>query len=287
MDGMDPQALIADLLPVLRASVVGRYAVALAGAHAKGHWDSGSDLDLYLLADELKPVTERRALLEALGAQQLYLSPGLDPHAWGGSMDFHYRGVPVETTVRSIGRMQAVVKECAAGRFTVLPELWTIHGYYDHIYLSEASFLKPLDDSWKLIPTLREQVEPYPPAFRQAAIAYFWPRANYWMHSFHYLSAIQRGDYAYTSGILQQSVHHLAQTLFPLNQRFFMGDKRLPQQLAALPFCPAALRERLHFLLSAPVEPRVLAEQRELFLQALAEVAQVLAEEGLLAEPGD
>jgi len=170
---------------------------------------------------------------------------------------------------------------CAAGQFNMLPELWTIHGWYDHIYLAEASFLKPLDDRLGIVAGLRAQIEPYPPAFRRAAIAYFWPRANFWMHSFHYRSAIQRGDFVYTSGILQQSLHHLAQALFPLNERFFGGDKRLVQQLSELPFCPAALIEQTDFLLGTPTAPARLAEQRELFLQVLAEVERKIGEAGL------
>jgi hypothetical protein len=277
---MDPQTLITDLLPALRASVAGRCSISLAGAHAKGHWDAGSDLDLFLLTDELKPVPERQALLEALGAENIYISDGLDPYPWGGSMDFTYQGVPVETTVRSIGRMEEVVRSCAAGQFTVIPELWTTRGYYDFVYLAEASFLKPIDDPGQIVAGLRSQVDPYPQAFREAAIQYFWPRANFWMHNFHYKTAIQRGDYVYTSGILQQSFHHLVQVLFPLNQRFFSGDKRLTLQLAALPFCPAALLERLDFLLSAPTSPDALGEQRGVFLQVLDDVANRLPKSG-------
>ena len=273
---MDPQSLITDLLPALRASVAGRYSIALAGAHAKGHFDSGSDLDLFLLTDALKPVPERQALLEALGAENIYLSDGLDPHPWGGSMDFTYQGVPVETTVRSIRRMEEVVCACAAGHFTVTPELWTTQGYYDFVYLAEASFLKPIDDSWQIITGLRSQVDPYPQAFRAAAIQHFWPRANFWMHNFHYETAIQRADYVYTSGILQQSFHNLVQVLFPHTQRFFSGDKRLALQLAALPFCPAPLLERLDFLLSAHPSSTALREQREVFLEVLQEVSNQL-----------
>jgi hypothetical protein len=268
---MDIEQYISELLPVYRAAVVGRYAVALAGAHAKGHWDEGSDLDIFLLADGWKPLEERIALVEAAGGTRLYVEEQLDSNSWGSSLDFTYKGIPVETTTRSIQRMQSVVAGCAAGRFTVEPVLWTIHGYYDFVYLSEVSFLKPVDDCWGIIEQLKGLVEPYPQAFRQAAIDYFWPRANFWMDNFHYLSAIERADFVYTSGILQQSFHNLVQVLFPLNQRFFYGDKRLQMQLARLPFCPAVLREELDFLLGIPGSAVDLRRQRSLFMQALAE----------------
>jgi hypothetical protein len=266
------QPFLDKLLPVLRACVTGRYAIALAGAHAKGHWDEGSDLDLFLLADALKPAQERAAVVSAAGGRDVYITPTLDEHPWGGSIDFRFNDMPVETTVRSIERMQCVVAACAAGQFTVTPVLWTIHGYYDFVYLSEAAFLQPIADPQAIFPALKAQVDPYPEAFRKAALAYFLPRAGYWMESFHYLSAIQRGDFVYTSGILQQSFHNLLQALFPLNRRFFNGDKRIPHQLASLPFCPQLLREKLDFLLSAPREPAKLRRQREEFMQVLAEV---------------
>lgn len=270
------QATLQNLLPLYRACVEGRYAVALAGAHAKGHWDAGSDLDVFLLADGLKPPAERASAVAAIGGAGLYQTEVLDQHPWGGSLDFHLGDLPVETTVRSIGRMQSVVGACAAGRFAVTPVLWTIHGYYDFVYLAESAFLKPIEDPWNIFPALQAQVEPYPEAFRRAALETFLPRAGYWMESFHYLSAIERGDYVYTSGILQQSFHNLLQALFPLNRRFFAGDKRIPTQLAGLPFCPRALREDLAFLLSTPADPASLRRQRELFKDALAETgAQV------------
>jgi hypothetical protein len=268
------QPILDQLLPVLRACATGRYAIALAGAHAKGHWDSGSDLDLYLLVDGLAPIEARAAAVAAVGGTNPSITPLLDQHPWGGSLDFRFAGMPVETTVRSIGQMQAVVAACAAGEFHITPELWTIHGYYDFIYLSEAAFLKPVEDPWAIFPPLRAQVDPYPEGFRRAAVDFFLPRAGYWMESFHYLSAIERGDYVYTSGILQQSFHNLLQALFPINRRFFNGDKRIPAQLESLTFCPRALRSELDFLLSTPRVPAKLKRQRELFLEALAETKE-------------
>jgi hypothetical protein len=272
--------LLPDLLPACRACVEGRYAIALAGAHAKGYSDSGSDLDLYLLADRLRPVEERTAVVAALGGTDLYQTPALDAHPWGGSLDFTLRGTRVETTVRSIRRMERVVAECAAGQVMVEPALWTVQGYYPHVYLAEASFLQPLDDPWGVFPRLKAGVEPYPEAFRRAAIAFFLPRAGYWMESFHYLSAIERGDFVYTSGILQQSLHNLVQSLFPLNRKFFAGDKRLALQLTGLPFCPAALRDSLAFLLGAHPAVDDLRRQRALFQAALAETRARAGEEG-------
>jgi hypothetical protein len=269
---MDIDPIINALLPVYRAAVQGRYAIALAGAHAKGHWDAGSDIDIFLLADELKPLEERQALVSDLGGSSRYIEDQLDQNIWGSSMDFVYQGIPVETTVRSIQRMQSVVTDCAAGRFHVAPTIWTVQGYYDFAYLAEASFLQPLDDPWGILAGIKALVDPYPQEFRRAAVDYFLPRAGYWMESFHYLSAIERADFVYTSGILQQSFHHLVQVLFPLNERFFSGDKRIAVQLSQLPFCPPALLDQLDFLLGTPRQVADLRCQRDLFRQILDEV---------------
>jgi predicted nucleotidyltransferase len=260
-----------EIVPVLKASVDGRYAVALAGAHAKGHWDESSDIDIFLLVDALKPLEQRRALVEALGGSNLYFEEKLDQNAWGSSMDFSYKGVPVETTVRSIQHMESTVAACAAGKFNVQMEIWTIHGYYDFVYLSEASFLKPIDDPWDVLARIKAMIMPYPQAFRQAALDYFLPRAGFWMENFHYLSAIERCDYVYTSGILQQSFHNLVQALFPLNERFFTGDKRIATQLAELSFCPRPLLDQLDFILGTARKVEDLRQQRALFMQACTE----------------
>ena len=49
------------LVELLKETVEGKCAIALAGAHAKGAADASSDIDLYVFAERPKPWAERKA----------------------------------------------------------------------------------------------------------------------------------------------------------------------------------------------------------------------------------
>ena len=46
---------INDITTILKQTVEGKCAIALAGAHAKGVADAASDLDIYIFAEKEKP----------------------------------------------------------------------------------------------------------------------------------------------------------------------------------------------------------------------------------------
>ena len=59
------QKKIDNLVEVLKQTIEGKCAIALAGAHAKGTADASSDIDFYIFAEAAKPYEERKSLIRS------------------------------------------------------------------------------------------------------------------------------------------------------------------------------------------------------------------------------
>ena len=178
--------MISDIVTVLRSTTDGRCSIALAGSCAKGESDVHSDLDLYMLVDELKPYEEVRRIIGSIADadHSIFVSP-CDAYIFGGGIDFHYRGTPIEITVKSFSAIQKRADECLEGKFEIVPQTWTSNGYYTYISLSELNFIKPIFETDGFIQSYKEKLMRYPEKLRCSIISVFWGRANTWMNNFH------------------------------------------------------------------------------------------------------
>lgn len=269
------QEKIDAIIEILKQTTTGRCAIALAGAHAKGVADPSSDIDLYLFADGAKPYPERKAIITAAAdaGTTPWIDESLDATPWGGSMDFTYQGTPVEVTARTIEKMDAGVKDCLDGVFSIIPATWTSNGYYTYIYLCEASFMKPVYDPDGVIKRYNEQARVYPRKLKEAIIREFMGRADTWLENFHYESAIRRADLMFIAPILVHTVMDFVQVIFAVNETYFTGDKKLEKVLSTLPYCPSALLQNVEFLLSVPRDVDALLRQRELLRAVRADLS--------------
>ncbi|MFF2888228.1 nucleotidyltransferase domain-containing protein [Paenibacillus sp. NPDC057967] len=260
---------VQEIVPVLRETLTGRYAIALGGSYAKGYMDEYSDLDFYVYTEGVKPLEERRSLLSAIADadQSCYIDERIDGTLWGGCADFYCKGMKIETSVKSISVYEQAIQDCLAGKIFVEPTFWTLSGYYNYICLSEVSFVQPLVDKKGILAEWKRQVRVYPNKLREAIIQQFWWKSTFWLDNFHYLSAIERGDFVYASGIAQQTFHSLLQVLLAANETYFKGDKKIGKQLSELAFCPEPLIHELDFLLGAHQEIALLKRQRQLLLE--------------------
>lgn len=262
---------IKDLVEHLKNTAEGKCAIALAGAHAKGAADASSDIDIYIFAERAKPWEERTALLSAIAdpGTTPWVDKCFDAAPWGGGMDFRYQGTPVEAVGRTIARMEQVIGDCLAGKYEIIPATWTSNGYYTFIYLCELSFLKPVWDPDGILAAWQTKTAVYPEPLRRAIMTDFLGRSGTWMENFHYESAVRRGDILFTAPIVLHTLMDMVQVVFALNRTYFTGDKKLEAALAKLPVCPDALRpESLDLLLTAPRDPQILEEQRQLLQSA-------------------
>lgn len=270
----DLSVILEQIIPVIRATVNSRYAIALAGSMAKGTADAESDIDLFVYADGVQSWDVRKALIEGIAdsGTKVHVDQEIDKTYWGGCMDFTYCGRKIETTVRSLAQIDEVVARSLSGEIEVQPVFWTLHGYYSYIYLSEIDFVRPLDDPHGILARLKELTRCYPPLLKQAILKHFWRRTGFWLDNFHYISAIRRADIVYTSGIVQHTLHSMIQVIFAVNERYFGGDKKIEQQLRSLAWCPADLLENLELLMAAPRDSDALEKQRQILKGAAEEI---------------
>ncbi|MCL2361070.1 MAG: DUF4037 domain-containing protein [Defluviitaleaceae bacterium] len=266
--------MINEIIEMYKKMSIGPCAIALAGAHAKGVSDEHSDLDYYLLVDEVLPYEELQALLLTVADKDApwYITPDFDMTVYGGVIDFRYKGTPVETTVHTVARVKQRVEESLEGRFEIFPEIWTIGGYYTYVYLSELDFIKPIWDPDGVLAAYKEQIKVYPEKLRKSIIECFMDRAGIWLDNFHYESAIARKDFIYTGPIVIQTVLNMAQVIFAINKVYFTGDKKIGAALEKLPYCPALLLENLESLFSAPADVEILQKQRLILRQVRDEL---------------
>jgi hypothetical protein len=274
------QRIVSDLLPLVRQLARGEYAIAFGGSYAKGTADDQADVDLYLFAHDVLPGEERTRI--ASGS-----SPEIEGiRAWGddapfteAGTDFRFRGHNVECWLRNTGHVERSIAECREGVVRREFVTWTTTGFYNHCCLSDLTVMLSLDDPFDIIARWKSEVAIYPPKLREAIVDHHLAAAEFWPDNFHYLSAIERQDVIYATGIVQQVVHNLVQVLFALNEAYFPGDKQLDAALARLPRKPPKLSERIAALLwpGITATTEVLREQRASVRSLLADVRDLAA----------
>ncbi len=273
------QKKIRELVEILKGTTEGKCAIALAGAHAKGVADEASDIDFYIYAERARPWEERRKMLCAAAdpGTTPWVDESFDATPWGGSMDFFYRGTPVEVSARTLDYTQNMVEDCLAGKFQIIPATWTSNGYYTFIHLCELSFVKSVYDPDGVLAAWQEKARVYPEKLRRAVMDTFMGRAGTWLGNFHYESAIRRADLLFCAPIVQHTVLDMVQVIFAQNRRYFTGDKKLEAALAGMPYCPRALLENLEFLLTTPRDSEKLRRQQDILWEIYRELREKTA----------
>jgi hypothetical protein len=279
----DIQDVVPELLPLVQQFARGEYAIALGGAHAKGTADDESDVDLYLFAHDVLPGPDRTRIAAAFSPHiERVVSWGDHAGSTGAGTDFRFRGRTVECWLRAVEHIDRSIADCQQGMVKREFATWTTTGFYNHCCLSDLTVMLPIEDPFGIIARWKSAVASYPPKLREAIVRHHLPAAGFWPDNFHYLSAIERQDVIYVTGIVQQVVHNLVQVIFALNETYFPGDKRLDLAIEHLPRQPPRLCERIHALLfpGTPATREVLRQQREELRSLLREVRDMAARAG-------
>ena len=142
------------------------------------------------------------------------------------------------------------------------PAVWTINGHYNHCLLSVIKAARPMHDPAGIIAQWQSQLTVFPPKLKAAMLAHHVWRAGFWLDNFHYLSAIRRRDVVFTSGIVQNTLHHLLMSLFAINETFFPGDKKSLVYAAGFAKAPAGFVDAARQVL-LPCDADALPQQRE------------------------
>ncbi len=259
------ESIVATLLPVIRRFAVGRYGIALGGAHAKGSGDALSDVDIYLFADRTLPNEERSAMVREVCGDACGVVSWGDPEAEGGT-DFQLDGQVVEVWFREIGSVSDAVARCRAGEIRREYRAWTVMGFFGHAVLSDLKSMRILDDPAGILAAWQAEVAEYPPALRRAMVARFLAEAKFWPGNVHYRTAVDRRDLVYAGGIVRHAAHALLQAAFALNGTYFPGEKKLARALDHLPDAPAGFGARVEALLypGTPASADLEAQARDL-----------------------
>lgn len=266
--------MISEITEALKRISVGDCSIALAGSRAYGGADEDSDIDIYMLVDDVKPHDEIVEKIKTIADEgsDVSVSASFDFAPYGGGIEFTYHGIQVEVTVKYYSTIKQRLDDCLEGKFEIIPQTWTSNGYYTYISASEIDFIVPIWDPNGFIAEYKEKFKEYPEKLRQSIISCFMGRAYTWINNFHYESAIRRGDFLFTSACVLHTVQDLIQVIFAYNRVYFKGDKKLKDALLKLPYCPREFSDNLLFLSQTSEDPTVLQRQYDILENTVTEL---------------
>lgn len=271
---VDAEALIETLAGELRL-VPGVAAIVLGGSRARGTHTPHSDIDLALyyqpdrppdlarLADLARAVDDahRPDLLTAIG--------GWGPWINGGGW-LTVQGMPVDLLYRDLHHVTAIVEECIAGAPRIGYQPGHPHGFSSAIYLAEIALCRVLWDPAGAVAELKRATVPYPAVLKVALIRQFFWEADFSLKCA--AKGVARGDVSYVAGCCFRAVSCLTQTLFALNECYWMNEKGAVALANMFALAPRRLAERI----DAAFER--LAPSAEALTQAIEDLSQLTVE---------
>ena len=236
------------------SQITGMAAIVLGGSHASGTQHETSDLDIGLYYFEANPfsIADVRRIADENSVQGPATVTGF--YEWGawvnggawirtphGKVDFLYR---------NLDQVRQTIAEAHQGISHHDYDQQPTYGFYSVIYLAETRICIPLYDPEMLITELKHRVETYPPKLKQKVVA-----DSLWMAEFTILHArgfAAQGDIYNTVGCLTRVVTCVTQALFALNERYFIGDKRVLEMVARFPNLPSGYIQQINHILACP-----------------------------------
>jgi hypothetical protein len=114
------------------------------------------------------------------------------------------------------------------------------------IYLSEVALCRPLWDPHSTLASLKDLVHPYPPRLKRAILDAFWWEVDFSLGIAQ--KSVSRGDVAYAAGCCFRCVACLLQTLFAVNEQYWMNEKGAVALAAGFQRTPLNLKERVEWV---------------------------------------
>lgn len=227
------------------AGVNGVAAVAIGGSRGRGTDQPGSDLDLgiYYEPDQPLDLLELNRMAAELDDdhREDLLTPigGWGPWINGGGW-LKVVGLEVDFLYRDLAKVRQVIDDCHQGSISMHYQPGHPHGFASHIYMGEVATCSILHDPSRVLAKQRERTDPYPPALRKAVIdAFFW-ESDFSLQTARKGAA--RGDAAYVAGSLFRGLACLLQTLFALNNVYWLNEKGALQLADSFPIKPKNMR---------------------------------------------
>ncbi len=248
----EPKRALLNQLVARLSPIRGLSAIVLGGSYASGTHHAASDLDIGLYYNEASPFSleEIRAVVDEISVEGPVSVTGF--YGWGawvnGGAWIHTAYGKVDFIYRNIDQVRRTIAEAQQGITHHDYDQQPAYGFYSVMYLAETQICIPLFDPAGMIAELKRSVQIYPPELKRKVTA-----DSLWSAEFTLLHArgfAAQGDVYNTSGCLTRAAANLTQTLFALNETYFLRDKQVMQTLARFPNLPAGYVEQVNRILA-------------------------------------
>jgi predicted nucleotidyltransferase len=230
-------------------TVPGAAAVVLGGSRARGTASPDSDIDLAIYYHPDQPLD-----LAALSRLATDLDDDHRPNlltpigGWGpwinGGGWLKISGVAVDFLYRDLDKVDQTIAACLDGKVQVDYQPGHPHAFTSAIYLAEIAVCQPLADPSGIVTGLKTLAIPYPAALRQALIERFYWEAGFAIDTAR--KPANRGDAAYVTGCTFRCIACLLQTLFAVNEQYWLNEKGALDLAAGFARTPPDLKGRVH-----------------------------------------
>jgi hypothetical protein len=248
------KARLLDELVIALKAIPNMEAIALGGSHARGTHRPGSDLDIGLYYRERAPfdIANIRKVAHAFASNG---QPTVTEfHEWGpfvnGGAWIENSACKIDFLYRNLDQLSREVSEAKAGRWTHSFDQQPPFGFRSVTTLGEIRCCKPLYDPQGAVVDLKADVAAYPPRLKARIV-----QDTLWAAEFSFLFAenfARDGDVPNTVACMTRIFHYLVQTLYALNETYFVNDKRDLTEIAAFARVPKDFGERAGAILSHP-----------------------------------
>lgn len=236
------------------SGIAGVQVVVLGGSYASRTHHAASDLDIgiYYTEDEPFSIDEiKKAAHEFSDASPATVTGFYEWGAWvnGGAWLHTTRG-KVDFLYRNIDHVRRTIEEACRGITQHDYDQQPTFGFYSVMYLAETNICLPLYDPQGLIAQMKEQVRIYPMALKTGIV-----KGSLWLAEFSLLFAqdfAMKGDVYNTAGCLARVASNLTQTLFALNEHYFIRDKQVMETISSFAVKPENYAARLNAILACP-----------------------------------
>lgn len=247
------RSLLSNLINEL-TTIPGMQAIVLGGSYASGRETASSDIDLGLYYREASPfsLTAIKKIAEEISHNSMPTVTGF--YDWGpwvnGGAWIETREGKVDFLYRNLDQVEKTIEEALQGIVRSDYYQQPTHGFHSVIYLAETEICIPLFDPRFIIAALKVRIIQYPQPLKRTIVQNsLWGSEFALLHARHYSAS---GDIYNTTGCISRISAHLTQALFALNERYFLGDKRVMEIMAGFPVLPTGYIEQLNALIACP-----------------------------------
>lgn len=245
--------------------VTGIEAIVLGGSRGRGTAkpDSDYDLGIYFDSPHTFDITALNAIARDLddAHRDGLCTPigGWGPWVTGGAW-LVVDGAHVDFIYRELPRVRRVIDDCLHGEVSVGYQPGHPYGFVSSIYAGEVATCHVLWQDSTAISQLKAALSPYPAALKKAIIDAFAWEAGFCATIAK--KPAQRGDLAYVNGVLFRGIMCLTQTLFAINEQWWLNEKGAVELASSFAQAPSAYAERVNEMFrSEPVRAIALLEE--------------------------